>query len=284
MDAFGSSFRIIDLGVYLDQANYPPWGFTSKVIDHRRGAAAMANFFNVRGVGSAAGGKRVGREDFPEDMGLGWMDVHLSDHAGNHIDAPWHFGPVVEGRPAKTIDEVPLEWCCGPGVRLDFRSHLGRDIEVEDLQAQVAATGAELAPGTIVLLWTGADQYIDDDDRYFQCQGGLSVAGLNWLLDHGIKLIGIDAYAMDVSYESMEQARLADQPQFFPLHFVGRAREHMHLEKLTNLGALPKASGFFFSALPMKLRGGSAGWVRPVAMVPESHFGASPGTESGAAR
>jgi kynurenine formamidase len=46
----------------------------------------------------------------------------------------------------------------------------------------------------------------------------------------------------------------------------------MHLEELTNLGELPRASGFFFSALPMTLRGGSAGWVRPVAMVPESHF------------
>lgn len=199
----------------------------------------MANFFNLRGAHSADGG-RVGREDFPEEMGLGWMDVHLSDHASNHIDAPWHFGPVVEGRPAKTIDEVPLQWCCGPGVRLDFRSHLGRDIGVEDLLEQLQATGAQVGPGTIVLLWTGADAYIDDDDRYFQCQGGL--------------------------------------PQFLPLHFVGRAREHMHLEKLTNLGALPRASGFFFSALPMKLRGGSAGWVRPVAMVPESHFPSSAAT------
>lgn len=268
---FTEPFRIVDLGVFLDQANYPPWGFKSKIIDHRRGAAAMANFFNVRGVESSAGGA-VGRDDFPEDMGLGWMDVHLSDHAGNHIDAPWHFGPTVEGRPAKTIDEVPLEWCCGPGVRLDFRTHLGRDITVDDLKRQVDATGAELGPGTIVLLWTGADAFIDDDDRYFQCQGGLSPDGLNWLLDHGIKLIGIDAYAMDVSYESMERARLADEPQFFPLHFVGRAREHMHLEKLTNLAALPRPTGFFFSAMPMKLRGGSAGWVRPVAMVPESHY------------
>jgi kynurenine formamidase len=264
---FTEPFRIVDLGVFLDQANYPPWGFTSKVIDHQRGAAAMANFFNVRG----ADGGRVGREDFPEEMGLGWMDVHLSDHAGNHIDAPWHF-PVVEGRPAKTIDEVPLQWCCGPGVRLDFRSHLGRDIGVGDLREQLQATGAQVGPGTIVWLWTGADAFIDDDDRYFQCRGGLSVAGLNWLLDRGVKLIGIDAYAMDVSSETMRKAQLSDTPQFLPLHFVGRAREHMHLEELTNLGELPRASGFFFSALPMTLRGGSAGWVRPVAMVPESHF------------
>lgn len=268
---FTEPYQILDLGVFLDQANYPPWGFKSKVIDHARGAAAMANFFNTRGVSSAGGG-RVDRDDFPEDMGLGWMDVHLSDHAGNHIDAPWHFGPEVEGRPAKTIDQVPLEWCMGPGVRLDFRSHLGRDIGVPELEQEVARVGADLRPGVIVLLWTGADAFIDDDDKYFQSQGGLSPEGLNWLLDRGIKLIGIDAYAMDVSYESMEKARLADEPQFFPLHFVGRAREHMHLEKLTNLGSIPRSTGFFFQALPMKLRGGSAGWVRPVAIVPESHF------------
>ncbi len=42
----------------------------------------------------------------------------------------------------------------------------------------------------------------------------------------------------------------------------------MHLEKLTNLGALPRASGFFSSTLPMKLRGGSASR----GMVAESHF------------
>jgi kynurenine formamidase len=34
--------------------------------------------------------------------------VELLAHAGTHIDAPWHFGPVVEGKPAKKIDEVPL--------------------------------------------------------------------------------------------------------------------------------------------------------------------------------
>jgi kynurenine formamidase len=269
---FDEPFEVIDLGVYLDQAAYPPWGFRSKIIDHRHGAKTMARFLNVRGATSTEG-NRVDAEDFPEDMGLGWMEVGLSDHAGNHIDAPWHFGPTVEGKPAKTIDQVPLEWCIGKAVRLDFRSHLGRDITANDLEAEVDRVGAVLEPGVIVLLWTGADQYIDDDDKYFQCQGGLSPEGLHWILDRGVKLIGIDAYAMDVSYDSMTKAMYTDQPQFFPLHFVGRAREHLHLEKLTNLGSIPRPTGFVFAAFPAKLRHGSAGWVRPVALVPRSHFG-----------
>ncbi|MGH9127958.1 MAG: hypothetical protein ACRDY2_03090, partial [Acidimicrobiales bacterium] len=71
---------------------------------------------------------------------------------------------------------------------------------------------------------------------------------------------------------TMLEASNADQPQFLPLHFVGRAREHMHLEKLTNLGALPRATGFVFVAFPVKLRDGSAGWVRPTALVSSTHF------------
>ena len=39
------------------------------------------------------------------------------------------------------------------------------------------------------------------------------------------------------------------------------------MEKLANLGAIPRAHGFKVSALPIKITGGSAGWVRPVAIV-----------------
>lgn len=276
---FTEPFELIDLGVYLDQAAYPPWGFKAKHVNHAEGAKAMAHFLNLVEMSDA---DEVEKSDFPESLGLSWTHVHMSDHTGNHIDAPYHFGPKVAGQPAKKIDEVPLAWCCGPGVRLDFRALAGRDIGVEDLRQELDRIGATLAPGTIPLLWTGADQLIHDDHQYWQTQAGLSLDGLNFLLDHGVRLIGIDAYAMDVSYNTMQQQFQAGDPQFFPLHFVGRQREHMHLEKLANLGALPRPSGFYFAAFPIKLRGGSAGWVRPVAMVPRSHFAEAASTVGGA--
>jgi kynurenine formamidase len=278
-------FRIVDLGVHLDQAAYPPWGFKSQHVDHARGAAAMAEFLNLRDFAQpAAGGAKdgrgasgVARGDFPEALGLAWSQVQMSDHAGNHIDAPWHFGPTVAGAKAKTIDEVPLEWCCGPGVRLDVRAFKGRDVGRADLERELDRIGVALAPGMIPLLWTGADETISDDKRYWEEQAGLSEEGLHFLLDRGVKLVGIDAYAMDVSNASMKQSVASGDPRLFPLHFVGRAREHMHLEKLANLGRLPRPSGFLFVAFPVKLRGGSAGWVRPVALVPEAHFAQSGG-------
>jgi len=141
---FDEPFTAIDCGVFLDQANYPPWGFTSTLVPHERGAAAMANFLNVRMTDQDD--ERINRRDFPEALGLAWMDVKMSDHAGNHIDAPYHFGPTVAGEPAKTIDQVPLEWTMGPGVRLDFRGHSGRDITVADLEAEITRVGATLGP------------------------------------------------------------------------------------------------------------------------------------------
>ncbi len=266
---FNEPMRVIDLGVFLDEAAYPPWGYRANHVDHAKGAQAMAKFFNLREVNEK---KEVGKDDFPESLGMAWTSVHLSDHTGNHIDAPFHFGPECEGKPAKKIDQVPLDWCMGPGIRLDFRGNARKDISAKMVEEELARIGAELKPGMIPLLWTGADEKIDIDDEYFEDQAGLSEEALHYILDHGIKLIAIDAYAMDVSYETMSQDFETGEPRFFPLHFVGREREHMHLEKLTNLEALPKPTGFYFMAFPIKLRDGSAGWVRPVAMVPESDF------------
>lgn len=266
---FSEPFRIVDLGVHLDQAAYPPWGFRAKHVTHAQGAKAMANFLNLREFGEE---RDADAGDFPESLGLAWTQVELSDHAGNHIDAPYHFGPMVAGQPAKTIDEVPLEWCAGPGLRLDVRAFAGRDVGADDLRRELERVGAELSAGTIPLLWTGADEHIDEDRGYWEGQGGLSEEGLHFLLDHGVKLIGIDAYAMDVSHETMQREFQRGEPRFFPLHFVGREREHLHLEKLAGLGRLPRPTGFWFAAFPVKLRRGSAGWVRPVALVPESHW------------
>ena len=49
--------------------------------------------------------------------------VNSSVHMGSHVDAPFHYGSTCEGKPAKQIMDIPLEWCYGPGVVLDF-THL----------------------------------------------------------------------------------------------------------------------------------------------------------------
>lgn len=271
-DFFNDPFEIIDLGVYLDAAAYAPWTYKAQHVSHADGARAMASQINRHKFSSSDRGKKLEGTNFPESMGLAWTHVWLTDHAGNHIDAPYHFGPTVAGQPAKTIDQVPLSWCMGPGVRLDFRTHAGQDITVDDLKRELDRLDVTLKPGMIPLIWSGADDHVEEEDQYWQSQAGLSLEGLYYLLDQGVRLVGIDGYAMDVSYNTMQQEYQKEDPLFLPAHFAGREREHMHLEKLANLGALPRSTGFIFAAFPIKIRGGSAGWVRPVAIVPRDHF------------
>ena len=86
---------------------------------------------------------------------MGWAveEVQAITHTGTHVDAPYHYGPVSEGKPARTIDQVPLEWCFAPGVVLDVRHKAaGEFITVADLQAALAHIHYQLRPLDIVLL------------------------------------------------------------------------------------------------------------------------------------
>src|SRR5262245_52009917 len=79
-------------------------------------------------------------KDFVYSSGHGWAVENLvvGSHTATHIDAPYHYGVMSEGKPARRIDEVPLEWCFGPGVVLDMRHRKpGEVISIDDLQNQL---------------------------------------------------------------------------------------------------------------------------------------------------
>lgn len=252
--------RIIDLSVPLEhEAPSEPLPARIHYVRHDgEGLAQMQRFFGVT----------------PEDLvwsgGLGWAveEIHAITHTGTHVDAPYHYGPTSEGRPARTIDEVPLEWCFAPGVVLDMRhKNSGDFIEVADLQAALQRIDYRLRPLDIVLLQTGADKRLGSPD-YF-AQPGLGREGVLWLVEQGVKVIGIDAYTLDRPFASMvaDYRRSGDGRFIWPAHFAGLAREYCQIEKLANLDQLP-AHGFHVSCLPVKIAGASAGWCRAVALVP----------------
>ena len=84
--------------------------------------------------------------------------VQLSTHNGTHLDAPWHYHPTMNrGERAWTIDEVPLEWCFQPGVKLDFRAFPdGYVATAADVEAELKRIGHELPPLEIVVVNTSA--------------------------------------------------------------------------------------------------------------------------------
>ncbi len=132
--------------------------------------------------------------------GLGWANdtIELSTHGTTHVDAPWHYGPTSEGQPAKTIDQVPLEWCYGPGVVLDLRhKQHGEAITAEDVRAALDRIEHWLNLREIVLIQTGNDRRLGTPE-YFTHGPGMSAEATRWILDQGVKLTGIDSWGWDV--------------------------------------------------------------------------------------
>ena len=251
--------KIIDLSVVMENSAYEGmWPPSITYWDHRRGAKELGKPLGINA------------SEFPDGIGLAWEELTLITHAGTHMDAPWHFGPVCEGKKAKTIDEVPLEWCYGDGVVLDLRHKKpGESITAEDVQEALEKINYTIKPLDIVLIMTGADKYVDDV-RYTKMNPGISREATLWLVEQGVKIIGTDGYGYDKPFAVMgEEFKKGDKNALWPGHFAGREREYCHIEKLANLDQIPQPYGFKVAVFPVKIRKASAGWMRPVAIIEE---------------
>jgi kynurenine formamidase len=252
--------RFVDLSLPLDNDRaWAPWWARSRVKrqSHQFGARVIRWLFGVSPAYL--------------QTGLGWANetISLSTHGTTHMDAPWHYAPTSEGRPARTIDQVPLEWCCGPGLVLDLRRKSSDEAAtVDDLRGALDRIGHVIAPGEIILIQTGNDRYYGSPE-YFTRGPGVSAAATRWLLDQGVRLTGIDAWGWDAPL--VVQARQAKatgrKDLFWEAHYVGVEKEYCHMERLANLDQLPP-TGFTVYAFPLKVQGGSAGPARVVAMLP----------------
>lgn len=250
--------RIIDLSLPLeDDAGWSPWWARTRLKrqGHRFGLQALRLLFGLR----------------PHHLrsGLGWANdvLRLSSHGTTHVDAPWHYAPESEGRPARTIDQLPLDWFIGPGIVLDIRQ-LPRDAaaSVADLQ-QALPEGRSLQPGEIVLVQTGNDRLWGSRD-YYSTGPGVSAAATRWLIEQGVRVMGIDSWSWDrpLALQAREARATGRADLFWEAHYVGIDHEYCHMERLAHLDQLPP-SGFTVCAFPLKVRGGSAGPARVVALL-----------------
>ena len=254
---------LIDLSIGLeDDPPSEPMPPSIDAFDHEAGAERLAE--NLRGLGHD-----VEASDFPDEMGLAWEDLAVIPHAGTHMDAPWHYGPEVDGEPAKTIEEVPLEWCRGNAVVLDFRwMDPGEEISVADIEDALDDLDHELSPGEIVLIQTGADE-LWGQPEYLTQFPGMSAEGTKFLVEQGVKVIGTDAYGFDKPFTAMGERYVesGESEELWPAHFAGREVEYCQIEKMANLDELPRRTDIPIVAFPITIENGSAGWVRPVAFI-----------------
>jgi len=256
-------FRLIDLSVPLEHmaVSEPAPAQIHYVKHDAEGLAQMSAAFGIP------------PEDLVYSGGKGWAveRIQAITHTGTHVDAPYHYGAESGGKPARTIDEVPLEWCFAPGVVIDVRDKAnGEEITAADVKRRLDRIECELQPLDIVLLQTGADKRLGSPS-YFE-QPGLGREATLWLVEQGVRVIGIDAYTLDRPFAAMvaDYKRTGDGRFIWPAHFAGITAEYCQIEKLANLDALPAPHGFFVSCLPVKIKGASAGWCRAVALIPET--------------
>ena len=248
--------RIFDLSVPTEPSPSDPLPVALEHETHQQSAAFMAGFFDAR------------VEQLPD--GNGWANdrVSMHSHAGTHVDAPWHYYPTCGGQPARTIDQLPLEWFFGDGVVLDMRDKpRGALIGSGDLRAALDRIGYALKPGDIVLIQTGADK-LWGQAEYFAAGAGMSAEATRWLIAQGIRVMGIDAWGWDQPFWAIKERfkQTGDPAVIWEAHRVGRDLEYCQIEKLANLDALPRPFGFKVACFPVKLAGGSAGWSRVVAI------------------
>ncbi len=206
---------------------------------------------------------------FPKNF-IGWADdtiKHMGVHATTHIDAPWHYSPTTEGQKAKTIDEVPLEWCYGQGLVIDMKHKADFDsITTKDIEAFLSKNKLTIKPKMIVLILTGRDKF-NGTKNFHKIGTGMSAEATEWLIDKGIKVMGIDSWGWDLPLPYMlQKAKETDNSElFWEAHLVGRDKEYCHMEQLVNLDELPH-EGFKVAVFPLKIVGASAAPARVVAI------------------
>jgi len=192
----------------------------------------------------------------------------LAEHGGTHLDAPIHFS---EGK--WSVEQIPVDRGIGEAVVIDVSeralSNPDYQISIDDVTKWEEQHG-QLPTDAIVLFRTGYGKYWPDKKSYMGTaeRGPDAVAKLHFPGIHPnlatwfpknrkIKAVGLDTPSIDYG-----QSKLFESHQYLYEHNI------LGFENLANLDLLP-AKGAYVIALPMKIRGGSGGPLRIVALLEE---------------
>ena len=256
--------RFVDLSISIepDLPSDPPIMIPKiDYVAHVQGAEQMKDFF-----------PGVTEEHLPNGLGWALEFLTLTTHSGTHLDAPYHYHPTMDkGKPALTIDKIPLEWCFADGVVLDFRhKDDGERITVDDVQKELDRIRYDIKPLDIVLIQTGADEFWGTQE-YLVKGAGMDRESTLYLTEKGVKVVGIDAWSWDrpLPFLAKEFKETGDPKVIWEAHFAGIEIGYCHMEKMANLSSIGRSYGFTVCCFPIKIKGASAGWVRPVAIIHE---------------
>jgi kynurenine formamidase len=211
--------------------------------------------------------------------GASSASCHLSfgGHTGTHIDALCHVsqdGLMCDGTPAdnKLLEEgkdlgdaAHLKSYVRRGVLFDIAALAGVKrldgdyvVSAADLQAAADRQGFEMQPGDVALIHTGWGTLWGQDSYIDHHTPGPDREAAQWLVDRGVSLVGSDTAVF-------EKGPVTEAA---PVHRLLLFDHRIHIMENLDLGPIAGAgvSTFLFIALPLRVRGGTASPLRPVAI------------------
>lgn len=214
-----------------------------------------------------AEGFRHVKDEWKVSPGGYWYAAgHFSaaEHGGTHFDSPIHFG---EGK--WTADQIPVTKFIGPALVIDVSNAAAKDRDYRASPADIAAweqRNGLIPAASIVLFRTGWGKYWPDKKRYLGSDvpgdtmrlhfPALSKEAAELLVKRKIDGVGIDTASIDYGPSTD-----------FIVHRVLNGANIYCLENVANLEKVPE-KGATLIALPMKIKDGTGGPTRIIAVLP----------------
>jgi kynurenine formamidase len=176
--------------------------------------------------------------------------IFMAAHTGTHIDAPYHFDSD-----GLKVDQLPVDWLLSQAVLIDLGEVKARGkITANDIRQVLKKTDAKIEPNDVVIVKTGWSVHADED-RYVTDYPGLTVDAAKFLLESGMRALGVDSPDPD-------HPELAG----FPVHNLLLPKGRLIIENLSNLDQIDRTR-FKFMALPLKLKAATGSPIRAVAVL-----------------
>jgi kynurenine formamidase len=243
------SVEIVDLGLTLNEHNLviqlpPPFANTPGFKKHE------VSMYDEKGPAWA------------------WYWYEVGEHVGTHFDAPNHW---ITGRHLAALQDIDPRTLIGPIVVVDVEAEAVKNPDVVVTKAMLLeweAKHGRIPKGAWVFIRSGWAKFADDATRFFNTRDdgphtpGMGATGAKFLVEErdvvgvGVETVGTDA----------GQAGKENPP--FPNHAIMHGAGKYGLTSLTNLHRIP-TTGAVLIVLPMKVEGGTASPVRPIALVPK---------------
>ena len=208
------------------------------------------------------------RESWGTSAGGYWYAAgrySASEHGGTHLDSPIHFG-----KGQASTEQIPLSKLIAPAVVVDITKACAANhdyrLTAADLKKWEQTNGA-IAAGSIAVVRTGWGRYWPDKKSYLGTDRPGDTANLHFpgfskeaaeflISQREINAIGVDTPSMDYG-----------QSKDFIVHQIINGANVYGLENVANLERVPVV-GATLIALPMKIKGGTGGPVRIIAILP----------------